>query len=659
MSTQHKTYQLDKELQEYKDLMEVPSHFDDGFTLSAFMGTLFVALIMIPGVLYMQLIAGAGVGPAAQWVTVILFIELAKRANATMKKAQIFILFYMAGAVVNQSVAGTPLFTQFLVQSEAALNAGLADQFPHWVAPENISDLPRSFFQIAWLPAVALIAFKFLFSRIDVMILGYALFRMTSDVERLPFPMAPMQAQGMMTLAEDLGESSKHGESWRWRSFSIGGAIGMVFGFLYLGIPMLSSAFLSRTIQLFPIPFVDWTPQSGEFLPAVATGLSFDLGQLILGMVMPFFAMVGSFIGLVITMINNPILYSKHILYSWKPGQSTVETMFSNNVDFYFSFSIGLALAIAIVGVVSIVRSRGMRPHDKSGHVVPLDIPPSRGDIPNWLLLVAYLLTTSTYILVSGYLINWHKGVMLVMLFFGFLYTPIISYVTARLEGLAGQVVEVPFIREIAFILSGYQGVAVWFIPIPMANYGVQTVFYKTAELTGTNFRSIWKADCLLYPIILVAMLGFSSYIWSIREIPNEAYPYTQAMWEFDAKNASLIYSSTMGGYSPFYEALNGLYIAIGSAIGLVSFGTFAYFGAPTTLCYGVVRGLNQTMPHVVVPQFIGAMLGQFYLRKKFGKQWKNYIIVVSSGYFVGSGLVGMLCSGIVFLAQSSNTLSY
>ena len=32
---------------------------------------------------------------------------------------------------------------------------------------------------------------------------------------------------------------------------------------------------------------------------------------------------------------------------------------------------------------------------------------------------------------------------MVVLVFFGFLYTPLISYVTARLEGIAGQVVEV------------------------------------------------------------------------------------------------------------------------------------------------------------------------------------------------------------------------
>lgn len=651
---------LDKELQEYKDLMDVPSHFDEGFSLSSFMGAIFVALVMIPGALYMQLVAGVGVGPAAQWVTVILFIELAKRANATLKRAQIFILFYMAGAVIFQNVHGTPLFTQFLVQSDAATSFGLADLFPSWVAPKNITELPRTFFQAAWIPAIALIAFKMFCSKLNTTILGYGLFRITSDVEKLPFPMAPMQAQGMLTLAEDLENVGDREKSWRWRAFSVGGAIGMAFGFIYMGIPTITGAFLRRTIQILPIPFVDWTEQTGQFgcFSAVATGLSFNLGQLILGMVMPFYAMIGSFVGLIITMVANPILFNARILYSWKPGQSTVETLFNNNVDFYFSFGIGLALAIAIVGIFSVVRARGKKapdaPINKSN-----EIPESRGDVANWIVYAVYFGTTMAYILVSGWLIEWHFGVMMVMLFFGFFYTPLISYVTARLEGIAGQVVQIPFIREISFILSGYKGVAIWFIPVPMANYGQQTVFYKTAELTGTRFRSIWKSDIFLFPIILVSMLAFSSFIYGLAEIPSAVYPYTQEIWEFEAKNASLIYSSTLGYYSPFKEALNVVYIIVGTLIGVVSFGTFALAGAPTTLCYGIVRGFNQTLPHVVIPQFIGAMLGQYVFRKKFGKDWKKYIIVVSAGYFVGAGLIAMLCIGIVFLAKASSALPF
>ncbi len=647
---------LDKELQEYKDLMEVPSQFDDGFSLSSFWGAVFIALVMIPGAIYMELIAGVGVGSAAQWVTVILFIELAKRANRHLKKAEVFVLFYMAGSILAGS-STTLLFRQFFCRSEAAASFGLSGLFPSWIVPENIEELPRTFFRKEWLLPLILFAFQRLMSKFDTDILGYGLFRMTSDVEKLPFPLAPMQAEGMMTLAEDFSETEGKTKSWRWRFFSIGVAMGLAFGFLYMGVPAVTGLFLPEPIQIFPIPFVDWTPQTGEFLPAVATGFAFDLGSVILGMVMPFFAMVGSFAGLLITMIMNPGLHHFHLLHSWKPGQSTVETLFNNNVDFYFSFGIGLSLAIAIIGILSVVRSRSLRPEAKKN--APPDIPAGRGDIPNWFFIGAYIVSCALFITISGFLINFHKGVMIVMFFFAFLYTPIISYVTARLEGIAGQVVEIPYIREIAFILSGYQGMAVWYVPIPMANYGTQTVFYKTAELTGTSFRSIWKADILLFPIILMATIGFSSFIFSLAEIPSAVYPYTQEIWEFQAKNAALVYSSTLGYYSPFSEAFRVLYIIVGTVVGLLSFGTFALFSAPTTLCYGIVRGFNQTMPHTVIPEFIGALLGRFVFQKKYGKNWKKYIIVISAGYFVGAGLMSMLCVGFVFLSKASGTLPY
>jgi len=639
-------------------MMEVPSQFDDGFTLSAFIGAIFIGLVMIPGAIYMGLVAGVGIGGAAQWVTVILFIEMAKRANATLKKAEIFILFYMAGCVIS-SGSGF-LWAQFFVRSEAATSFGLLGQFPEWYAPSNVAELPRSFFLKEWMPALGMMLFGSIIGRLDGTILGYGLFRLASDVEKLPFPMAPMGAQGMMTLAEDFDENEGTHASWRWRSFSIGGAIGMAFGFLYVGVPTLSGAFLSNTIQIFPIPFVDWTPQTARILPAVATGMAFDLGSLIVGMVLPFYAMVGSFAGLIITFILNPVLYHMRLLPSWREQMGTVETLFNNNIDFYFSFGIGLSLAIAIVGFISVIRSRSDAPEGTpEAKMQAVEIPPSRGDIPNWLFLLCYFSSTIIYILVSGWLIDWHKGVMLVLLFFGFVYTPIISYVTARLEGIAGQVVEIPYIREISFILSGYQGLTIWFIPVPQANYGGSTVFYKTAELTGTSFRSIWKVDALLFPIILIAGIGFSNFIYTLGDIPSAAYPFTQEIWEFNAKNAALVYTSTLGYYSPFSEAFRISYVLIGTVVGLVSFSTFAFFNAPTTLCYGIVRGFGQSMPHSAIPQFIGAALGQFYFQKKFGKDWKKNIIVVSSGYMVGSGLISMLCVGIVFMSKSSTTLPY
>ena len=547
----------DKELEEFRSIMEVPTEFHDGFSMSSFLGALFLAFIMIPGAMYMELVAGMGVGGAAQWVTVILFVEIAKRANASLNRANLFVLFYICGLIVDQGVHGTPLFRQFLVQSDAATSFGINADIPNWVAPSSEKALKnRTFFQWEWMPAIGMMAFTMFFARLNTAIVGYGLFHQTSDIEKLPFPMAPIGAQGIVALAEQV-EGSDGEESTsvrRWRLFCIGGAMGMVFGAIYLGIPTITGAIFGNPLKILPIPFVDWSFYTKDILPAVATGLSLDFGHFIVGMVMPFYAVLGGIIGLLVTVIANPLLYHYGVLNTYEKGDSTVEILFNNNVDFYFSFGIGIALAIAAIGIWGVVRS--IRKADKTRRQDP--VPEGRGDIPSRWVLLFYFVSTMMFILVSGWLVDWHKGVMIVMFFFGFVYTPLISYVSAKLEGLAGQVIEIPFIREMTFILSGYKGVAIWFLPVPKGNYGPQTMFYRQAELLGTKFTSIWKANILLFPIIIISTICFGSFIWSLAPIPSAQYPYTEEIWEFEAKNACLLYSSTLGEFSPFEKALSG-----------------------------------------------------------------------------------------------------
>ena len=675
----------DAELEEFRNLLQPPSTFEEGFTWPACFGSLFVALVMVPGAIYMALIAGTQIGPAAQWVTVILFIEVARRAHKALKKAEIFTLFYLTGAIMAPAAVATGLFqgglrllwSQFYVQSSAAQASGIAEFIPNWVAPSDPAVLDqRSIFLWEWAPAIGLIMVTTILSRIDNMVLGYGLFRLTSDVEKLPFPMAPLGAQGILALSEeqaeesgarDIGSDTPQARNWRWRVFSIGGFIGLAFGAVYLGLPIISGALLNQPIVIFPIPFVDLTQVTADVLPAVAVAIPWDLGMLVIGMMLPFFAMLGSFLGLIITFVANPILQKAGILSSWNPTDKYIRTLFKNNIDFYFSFSIGVAMSIAAVGIASLIKGlrtfrRASRRRRELGGADtepdPYATPPGRGDIKGKFIIVTYLFTTTLYITASCLLLysvhgTVHKGVLAVMLFYGFLYTPLISYATARLEGIAGQVVTIPFVREASFILSGYRGVAVWFLPIPLHNYGSRTVFYRQAELTGTRFRSLWKAEVFLTPLVIVSGLIFAHVIWRLGSIPGPQYLFAQEMWELYAENQSIVYSSTLGGFSEFEQAFNWKYLLSGVGLGTAGFAALGWLGAPTFLIYGVVRGLGQTEPHAILLQFIGALIGRYYFQKRMGLKWRQYIPVVAAGFSCGMGLVGTLGVGIMFLVKS------
>jgi len=485
----------DKELKEYRDLLPTPDHFEEGFDWKTIIGAIFIGFLMMPGSMYLQLVIGQGIGPAARWVTIILFAEIAKRAHSDLKQQEIFLLYYMAGAALASPFSGL-LWNQYLVQSDAARMLGVTEFIPSWVAPaaDSVSMVERSFFHRDWLVPILLLVGSQIIQRIDHFGLGYALYRLTSDVEKLPFPMAPVAALGTMALAESAEEKKA---SWKWRVFSIGGVIGLAFGSIYVLLPIVSGLIFTEQIRLIPIPWIELTGYTEGFLPAVATGLQFDLGLVFVGMVLPFWAVIGGLIGLIITIILNPLLYSAGILHRWHPGMATVDTVFANNFDFYMSFGIGLGLAIAFIGVWSVIRSFRAGKEERGSLKDLFNPPAGRGDFNFWIAIGIYFFSTLAYVALCVWLVPSFPWVF--FLAYGFVYTPIISYITARMEGIAGQFVSLPLVREASFIAGarffGYQGIEIWYAPIPIHNYGEATVQFRQIELTGTSIRGIIKAE--------------------------------------------------------------------------------------------------------------------------------------------------------------------
>ncbi len=649
----------DKELQEYRDLLETPTEFDEGFDWKTVVGAIFIGFLMMPGSMYLQLVIGTGIGPAARWVTIILFAELAKRSYSELKQQEIFLLYYMAGAALSTPFQGL-LWNQYLVQSDAARMLGVTEFIPTWVAPapESASLVERTFFHRDWLIPILLLVGTQIIQRIDQFGLGYALFRITSDVEKLPFPMAPVAALGTMALAESTEDKKK---SWKWRVFSIGGVMGLAFGAIYVLLPTVSGLILMEPIRLIPIPWVELTGHTEGVLPAVATGIQLDLGLVFIGMVLPFWAVIGGLVGIIITIVANPILYKNGILTRWHPGMETVDTMFANNFDFYMSFSIGLGLAIAFVGIWHVLRSFGKHEGTKGRMRDLFRPPPGRGDFNFWISIGIYVFSTISYVLLCLWLVpNFPWPFFLA---YGFIYTPIVSYITARMEGIAGQFVSLPLVREISFIAGakyfGYQGIEIWYAPIPIHNYGEATVNFRQIELTGTSIRGIIKSEIVVFPIVMTASLLFSQFIWRLAPIPSSAYPFAQEIWHLQALNTLLMQSSTLEGNAAFYQALNIVYVIAGLGLGVITYTILTLFGLPIMLVYGMVRGLGQTLPHAMFLEVAGALLGRFFFLKRYGAMWRQYAPVLLAGFSCGMGLTGMFSMGVTLILKSLGRLAY
>ena len=659
----------DKEFQEFRDIMKRPDHYEEGFHKGTILMGLFVGLVMAPANVYMNLVAGLHMGAAAQWVTVLLYVEVARRAFKKLRRPEIFVLFYMVGAAMAAGGEGF-LFRQFLAQSEELRKMGLLQHIPSWFAPTDPEVLGmRSFFTQGWLAPVGIACLMMALQRIDNFGLGYVMFRLTADVEELPFPMAPVGAAGMTALAD----ASDDKETWRYRVFAAGAALGIVFGMIYIGWPAITGAILDSPLRILPLPFLDLTQYTESVLPAMPIMISFDLGLLITGMIMPFWAVMGALFGVIITIVSNPILQHVGILEGWAPGLGALDIVRSNTLDFYFSFHLGLMFAVAGIGFIHMYNNFKKKKEEaddlgksKLDWRRLFNPPEGRGDWSIWTALFIYVTSTCAYIGLSYWLVNYCSGPLLgkkfplwLLIGYGFVWTPFISYISARMEGIVGNQLNIPFVREATFIFSGYKGAAIWFAPIPLYNYANQVLQFRQMELIGTKFTSLIKAELLTYPLMIIGTLLFAQFIWSMGPVPSETYPYANEFWELQAYQKGIIYSATMPGnaINPFVEAFRPDFLFSGLGLGLGLYFILAHFNLPIFLVYGMVRGLDQSLPHTILPTVIGAFIGRFVCRKRFGDNWPQYRIVFAAGFGAGMGLSSMLALGFVFMSKSSTVL--
>ena len=637
----------------------------DGFSWRTVMGALFIGLIMMPGAIYLSLIAGQGLGPAAEWVTIILFMEVARRSYQTLAKQEIYLLYYIGAALTSQvgalALTGGPfanlIMTQYIVRSPYAQAYGI--QAPSWVAPLSGTEasFERSFFHADWLPAIGLLMFGQVFGRLQAWGLGYVMFRITSDLERLPFPLAPIAAEGATALAE----SSSQTEGWRWRIFSIGAMIGIGWGMLYVLLPEITRIlFNGNPIVILTNPFIDLTSSTQGILPAALTGIGTDLGQVMIGFVLPWAVVVGTFVGAIgAHIVANPILQSAGYLPSWTKGTSAILTQNSNYFDFWLSFSIGTSIVVAVIGIGSVIRALSrQRSERKASGIDRMAPPPGRGDIPISASIGAWVVGTVAFIAMCHYLVpDFNVGILI---FFGFVWTPLFSYINARMAGMAGSSVSIPYVREASFMLSGYQKSDIWFAPIPLGDFGYMAQHFRTVELTRTKFKSIIKVELLMLPIMLICSLLFWSFIWRLAPIPSASYPYASTFWPPHAQTQALWWTANKTGESNILrQAIVPSYIGAGGIFAAVVYLGITLAGLPVMLFYGLVGGI-QGQPYAVVPMMIGALLGRYYFERRYGQDnWRAYAPVLTAGYFCGMGLIGMGAVSLALLSKSVQPLPF
>jgi hypothetical protein len=266
------------------------------------------------------------------------------------------------------------------------------------------------------------------------------------------------------------------------------------------------------------------------------------------------------------------------------------------------------------------------------------------------MALAIYLVIATIVVAVCLSLLPRTPGTVMFFLFFAFLYQPFIAYVNARLLGVSGQNVEIPFVRESAVLVSGARGIDIWLAPVPLDTNSWQAQSYRVNELTGVRFWSLIKTEVVVVPVLFVLSFIYWAFIWRADGVPSVAFPWAEANWELYAKNQTLLYSATFVppgetgaiAESEFMRAIHPSLIAGSFAGSVALFAATSLAGVPAAFYFGIFRGLGQ-LPHTMMLELAGALLARYVLERRFGKERvRSAAPVVFAGYLTGVGLVGM-----------------
>ena len=223
---------------------------------------------------------------------------------------------------------------------------------------------------------------------------------------------------------------------------------------------------------------MDLTPNTERILPTALTGYNPDLGRVLIGFILPYSIVFGSFLSSILgQIVANPLMYiygkahpingANGLFPHWISGSPTIQTKASIDFDFWMSFGIGTQLAIAALGIgavlLTVIKSRGTERRAERGSLGK--VPEGRGDFPWQLALGAWFTATVGYVLLNRSLVPGFP--IAIVIFYGLIWTPLNSYVSARLIGLTGQGISFPFLNQAVVLKSGYTKPDIWFAPLP------------------------------------------------------------------------------------------------------------------------------------------------------------------------------------------------
>lgn len=640
------------------------------------MAIFFASVALLPIVLYLSLVTGGG-GSFSAYLIIFLFTEILRITGGKLTVQEVFIIYFLMGAA-----SGWVPFLDFVWRAyfmKSPITWRFKDPYtglpiplvaPSWWAPPLDSTFYKqpggitALLHPDWLLPIALAILGWIFWYLIEISLSLLCAQLYIESERLPFPLATVDAQMIITLAER--------DPDRVRPFFIGGFIGVLWGLIAYTIPTLTSYVLYKPMIIVPLPWADLSSVIEKFLPGAALGISTTLSSYTIGFFLPTSLVLQMLIGsLGIYIIGNWITLTYFSSYfprwrmEWTPGMPLNLIWERSYLWVWASFHVGFLLAVAIIPTLL----RGKHVWQALKSISKLSESSKKaGYLPLPVILAMFFAGT------VGSLIVFHIFVpdfpLWIAAAFTIGWTFIFALASARALGTVGTGIpqpsvapgsgnvgafglSIPYVWLGCVLFSGYQKPDIWFFHPYVGGDDAAGFCYiiKVAQLTKTKFIDYFKGLIIIFPLVWIMSLIYTGFFWSIAPIPSAAYPWTAASWPISLSLSNLWISRSLETFKP--------QIILGSFIGmsLIGFIGNLILGSTFSLI-GLVTG-TMTLPPISIGMIVGNLFGRLLARWLGKERWVRIRAPLVAGEACGEGIMIGIGVALVLIAKSMWSLQY
>lgn len=620
--------------------------FESGLTWRTLLAVFLAALAFIPLSIYVNLLLGTGLGPAATMCATLLFVQIMRFTYSPLRSQEVLLLYYgtsMGGitGLLYQLIIYRAYFIHSPFAWAAKLDgAPLALLVPEWMVPpfDSPAHHTRTLFQVEFLTPIAVYTTILALQLIADLSLAMLMARTYVEEERYPFPAADVD----ISLVRFLGE--KRPRIAKIMLFSM--LPGIVYGFFtYIGPSVLG-------FQLIPIPYFDLTWLVRDYLPGAAFGISTIMMAYVGGFIVPFqtatsilvtsCALWIVFNSLFITTF--PTVFPKWVS-EYFGGMGLISIQNRSFVRVWFAPQIGFGLGAALFMAYKL--RRGLAKALRT--ITTKESESITGFPPLWVLIAMYFASTSISVGVFHTLVP--ELPLWVPVFASIVYSFLLALTLTAMQGETGYVVTPGYLWQTLVYLTPYQGYG-GFTFTPAIGGTVAPGFsqqVKAALRTGTRPKDLVKLAVVTSVLSWVVGLFSLDMFWRIAPIPSSAYPFTVYNMPLSAQIDVTTVTRQL--------RINPEYILTPMALvmAIAFFGeAISKFAAPFSPI-GFFMGLFW-MPTGAIPLFIGSVISRFIMPRFFGGRegWNEIRGTVVAGEILGEGVVIITLMSLVLIAKSS-----